>query len=160
MWSALGRWGIRRWTVATAAAIVAVMVIAIPTAMVDSPLFGRQIPTPPWAWPALLVAGILAGLIAATYVRESGPVAGARTRANSVGPAGGVLTFFAVGCPVCNKLVLLALGSAGALQWFAPVQPYLAIAGIALLAWALRARLRGETACPVPGGPADERASA
>jgi hypothetical protein len=51
---------------------------------------------------------------------------------------------------VCNKLALIALGYTGALQWFAPVQPVLAVAGIVLLAYALRRRLAGEIACPVP----------
>src|SRR5699024_7393367 len=59
----------------------------------------------------------------------------------------GVLTFFAVGCPVCNKLVLVALGYAGAISWFAPVQPYLQLIAIGLLLWGLRVRLRGERQC-------------
>ena len=50
---------------------------------------------------------------------------------------GGLVSFFAVGCPVCNKLVLLALGASGAVSWFAPVQPVLAVASVALMAWAL-----------------------
>ncbi|GIM63480.1 hypothetical protein Pve01_80590 [Planomonospora venezuelensis] len=60
-----------------------------------------------------------------------------------------MLTFFAVGSPVCNKLVLLALGSAGAMVWFEPVQPLLQLAALGLLVWALRVRLRGELACAV-----------
>ncbi|MGO0575565.1 hypothetical protein [Ornithinimicrobium panacihumi] len=66
------------------------------------------------------------------------------------GLAGGLLTFFAVGCPVCNKLVLLLLGYAGAMQWFAPVQPVLAVAAVAALGWALHARLKGERECALP----------
>lgn len=66
------------------------------------------------------------------------------------GAVGGFLTYLAVGCPVCNKIALLALGYTGALQWFAPVQPVLAVAGVALLAYALRRRLAGEIACPLP----------
>lgn len=42
----------------------------------------------------------------------------------------GLLTFFAVGCPNYNKLLLLTLGDAGALRRFKPVQPLLALAGI------------------------------
>jgi hypothetical protein len=49
---------------------------------------------------------------------------------------------------------LLLLGYAGALQWFAPVQPYLAVVALVLMAWALRERLAGERACPVPATPA------
>jgi hypothetical protein len=61
-----------------------------------------------------------------------------------------LLTYFAVGCPVCNKLVLLALGSAGAMTLFEPFQPVLQVTAVVLLVWALRGRLRGEVACPAP----------
>lgn len=66
------------------------------------------------------------------------------------GSVGGLLSLFAVGCPVCNKIVLLALGTSGALTWFAPVQPVLAVASIGALGWALRTRWTGARACPVP----------
>jgi hypothetical protein len=62
---------------------------------------------------------------------------------------GGLLGFLAVGCPVCNKLVVVALGTTGALSWFAPIQPVLAVASVVVLAIALRTRLRGQVACPV-----------
>jgi hypothetical protein len=67
------------------------------------------------------------------------------------GALGGVLAYLAVGCPTCNKLALLALGSSGAVSWFAPLQPWLAAAGIAVLGYALRRRLAGAVACPLPG---------
>ena len=96
---------------------------------------------------ALLVAvAVLSGLLAATYVATPRP----ETASSRGGWLGGVLTFFAVGCPVCNKIVLLALGTTGALTWFEPVQPLLQVAAVGLLAWALRRRLRGELSCPLP----------
>lgn len=51
---------------------------------------------------------------------------------------------------MCNKVVLLALGYSGAMRWFAPLQPLLQVAGIAVLAWALVARLRSSLACAPP----------
>ena len=60
------------------------------------------------------------------------------------------MSYFAVGCPVCNKLVVLALGTVGAREWFEPIQPYLAAGSIVLLVVALRARLRSANACPIP----------
>jgi hypothetical protein len=84
-------------------------------------------------------------MLVATYVRQPSGV----DRPARAGGLGGALAFFAVGCPVCNKLVVVALGASGALRWFEPIQPFLAGASIALLAVALRARLRGELACSV-----------
>jgi hypothetical protein len=51
---------------------------------------------------------------------------------------------------VCNKIALIALGYTGAIQYFAPIQPYLAIAGIALLAFSLRMRMNNEYSCSLP----------
>ena len=51
---------------------------------------------------------------------------------------------------MCNKLVLLALGYAGALQFFEPLQPYLAGGSILLLGVALVMRIRRERTCPLP----------
>ena len=50
---------------------------------------------------------------------------------------------------MCNKLVLVALGTTGARRWFEPVQPLLAALSIVLLGAALRGRLRDD-ACRVP----------
>lgn len=141
----LRSWPLRRWVVAAVGGALTVATIAVPTAMIATPVFGRAVPVTPWAWPALLVAGGVSGLLLATYVRTQDPDDGTRA-----GAAGALLTFFAVGCPVCNKVVLVVLGTAGALQWFAPVQPVLAGAAIVLLLWALRTRLRGQAACRVP----------
>ncbi|HYN65844.1 MAG TPA: hypothetical protein VES93_03075 [Ornithinibacter sp.] len=156
MLDALRLWSPRRWVVAAAATVVTALVVAVPTAMVPTPVFGREIPTTWWAWPVLALTSVLSGLLFATYVRERGAAAATTSSIDHRGAVGGLLTFFAVGCPVCNKLALVALGYAGALRWFAPVQPFLAVAGVVLLAWALRARLRGQLACPAPTDQAPE----
>lgn len=154
MTTALASWSRRRWLAALGAAVVTGLVTGVPTALIPTPVFGREVPPTAWSWPVLVVTSVLSGLLFATYVREPGAAgAGAAepaaegTRAAGIG---GLLSFLAVGCPVCNKIALLALGYSGALQWFAPLQPVLALAGVALLAWALRARLRGAVTCPVP----------
>ncbi len=146
-WTALRGFSPRRWAVAVASGTAFALVVAIPTDLVDTPLFGREIPPTWWAWPALLVSSALAGLLVATYVAaplQDTDVAGRG------GWIGGTLTFFAVGCPVCNKLVLIALGSAGAMTWFEPVQPVLQLLAVALLAWALRRRLLDQIGCALP----------
>lgn len=145
-WSSLRWWPAARWLVAVAAAAGFVLVVAVPTDLIDTPVFGREVPPTWWAWPALVVSAVLGGLLVATYVRA--PDLEDRPATRRGGWTGGLLTYFAVGCPVCNKLVLLALGSAGAMTWFEPFQPVLQGAAVLLLLWALRSRLRGELSCP------------
>lgn len=139
----IAAWPLRRWMIALLAGVGFGLVVAIPTDLIDTPYFSREIPPTWWAVPAVVASAVLVGLIAATYV-DSPLAEGEKTRR---GFAGSVLTFFAVGCPVCNKLVLVALGTSGALTWFEPLQPALQLLALALLGWALWARLRGEIRC-------------
>lgn len=143
-----------RWRLAGVIAIVSALAIGLPTDVIPNPVFGRQgTPVEPWAIPVLLITALLSGLLFATYVAV-GDTADAHDseeldRPSRFGSVGGLLSFFAVGCPICNKVVVIALGTSGALTWFAPVQPYLGVVAVGLLAWALRVRLRGEVACVV-----------
>jgi hypothetical protein len=145
--SALGvlrAWTRRHWAFAMLSTLATAVLIAVPTAVLPNPWFWREIPTPGWAYPVLGLVAILSGLVAATYVRAPQGPGGRRAS------AGAILGFFAVGCPVCNKLVLLVLGYTGAMTWFEPVQPFLAVLAVVGLAAALRARLRGAVACLPP----------
>lgn len=128
------------------AAVGFVLVTAVVTAMIDTPWFSRDVPTTSWAWPSLVIAAVLAGALVAVSV--PGQVANERSARRGIW--GGFGMFLAVGCPVCNKIVLLALGSAGAMTWFAPIQPWLGVVSIAVLAWALWRRLSTPAACPLP----------
>lgn len=142
-------WSARRWLVAATATVGTALALGLPTVLIPNPVFGREIPTVWWNYPAWLVTSMLAGLLLATYVAD--PTVDERIDpAGRRGGIGGLLGFLAVGCPVCNKLVLLAVGSSGAMTYFAPLQPLLAAAGIVLLTVALRQRLRGQRSCPLP----------
>jgi hypothetical protein len=136
------------WTASLLIGAVAFVAIAIPTAVIPNPVFGRLVATRWWDPILLAVSSVLLGMVwAARRGADAGPgdaapldpevVQGHRRSA-----VGGLLTFLAVGCPTCNKLVLVALGTSGALTWFAPIQPVLGLAGIVVLAVTLRGRLR------------------
>lgn len=157
--AALAAWPRRNWVVAAAAAVGTFLLIGLPTDVVPNPVFGRPVEVTWWAPWVLAITAVLGGLVAATYVRADDrgrrgaaggtpPVDGVDRPGRLAGVAG-VLGYFAVGCPVCNKLVVVALGTTGALQWFAPIQPILAVASVVALAVALRVRLRGQVACSV-----------
>lgn len=156
---ALRSWTPRQRVAAGLFALAFALLIGVPTVIIPNPVFGREIPVVAWNYPVWIVSSVLAGMLAATYVRpvsgaaapqpaDEGTGADAPSRA---GIAGAMLAWFAVGCPVCNKLALLALGYSGALTWFAPAQPYLAAAALLLTAGALVVRLRGQVCCPAPG---------
>lgn len=137
-------WTARHWSWATTGAVAVAAVTGTVTALIPNPIFTRMVDAPWWAYPTWIASAVLSGLLIATYTR---PTPGHRqSERRSI--AGAALSFLAVGCPTCNKLVILALGTNGALTWFGPAQPVLAIGSLALLGYALRARLRLATSCP------------
>jgi hypothetical protein len=120
----------------------------VPTDLIDTPLFVRMTPPEWWNYPLWVAGAVLVGLLAATYVADPGQSRSGDSQGGKVF-GGGLLSVYAVGCPVCNKLVVLALGASGALTYFGPAQPVLGLLSVGLLLYALRARLAGEASCPV-----------
>ena len=142
----LTRWSSRRWIAAALGTVASALLVGLPTDVIPNPVFGRPVDVTWWSYPVLALTALLGGLLLATYVRDEGQTDDADQPAR-VGGLGGMLSFFAVGCPVCNKVVVIALGTVGARRWFEPIQPLLAIASVVLLVVALRARLRNADAC-------------
>ena len=154
-------WTPRQWSTAAIGTVLTALVIGIPTDVIPNPVFGRPVAVTWWSPLVLGVTAVLAGLLLASYVRDPAPAeltapgglsaggAGAQHDGMRTVGVGGLLAFFAVGCPVCNQVVVLALGTSGALAYFAPVQPLLAVVSMVLLAWALRRRLAGAKACAI-----------
>ena len=172
-------WDRRRIAAAAAAAAGSAVVIGLATVLIPNSLFARDIPPVWWDYPVWILTAVLLGMLIATYVRgpraeggssgrdsasaggssghdsategrSSGPDAASERRSSVLGGVGGVLGWFAVGCPVCNKIALLALGYTGALTYFAPLQPILAAASVILLLVAVIIRLKGQYSCPLP----------
>lgn len=135
----------RRAVLGVGAGLVVALMIGVPTGIIETSWYTRMTPVLWWNYPVWVLSSVLSGALAATYVRDPSvpvpPTEGAKTF------TGTMLSLFAVGCPICNKLVVLALGVSGALSWFAPIQPFLAVASLGLLAYALWARRRTAAAC-------------
>ncbi|MEK8146484.1 hypothetical protein NKH18_50245 [Streptomyces sp. M10(2022)] len=148
---ALRGWQPQQWATAGACALLTAVLVGVPTAVFPSPLFSRSVPVQWWNYPVLAVTAVLAGLVLSTYVRRPAtPRTPESAPGGRLGSLGGLLSFLAVGCPVCNKVVLLLLGTSGALSYWAPLQPLVAIASAVLLAEAAVRRLSVQAACPVP----------
>ena len=150
---ALRGWTPRQHLAAAGFTVAFALLIGVPTVLIPNPVFGREIPVQAWNYPVWIASAVLGGMLAATYVRRARDDAAETAAGGPVdtpsrfGMVGGVLAWFAVGCPVCNKLALLALGYSGALTWFAPAQPFLAAAALLATAGALLVRLRGQISC-------------
>ena len=131
---AIGSFGLRGWLFALAGAAAALVLIGIPSAIIQNSLFVRMTPTRDQDYAIWVATAVLAGLIVGTF----GAAAGSSEKALA---SGGVLSVVAVGCPICNKLVVLLIGTSGALSFFAPLQLYLGLAALVLLAWTLWLRV-------------------
>lgn len=151
-------WTPRQWWAAIAAAGASLVLLGVPTVMIPNSIFSREIPPTAWSYPVWILTSILMGLLVATYVNPVGGksemIEDADTpdmdQGSRFGLAGGALAWFAIGCPVCNKIALLLLGASGAMTWFAPIQPFLAAIALVLTTIALVVRLRGQVSCPIP----------
>lgn len=152
--TALGLFGVRAWLVVIAGAGAAAVLLGVPTDLIDTPLFVRMIPARAQDYALWAGTVALSGLIAGTFALPAPDGGEGKTL------AGGALSYFAVGCPICNKLVVLLLGTSSALTFFAPLQLYLGLGSVVLLAWTLRLRARVAVgACALPPPPqAPERA--
>lgn len=172
---ALSMWSARRWLFAFVFTVLIGFALGVVTVLIPNPYFHRDIPPTPWSYPVWIVTSVLAGMLGATYVahRSSQATFSSSTDSNASstkdpapssvlspqdedtrssvwGMIGTFGAWFAIGCPVCNKLALLALGYSGAITYFAPLQPWLAAASLILLGAGLVMRLSGEIACPIP----------
>ena len=88
------------------------MVIAIPSDLIDNRIFGRPVPPKSIDYVILAITAALIGLTLAIRTPRSDESERQETRTM----LGGFVSFLAVGCPVCNQLVVALVGTSGALR--------------------------------------------
>ncbi|MDH3680936.1 MAG: hypothetical protein OEV40_13415 [Acidimicrobiia bacterium] len=136
------------WPRAVLYAAGAAVLIGVPSDLIDTPIFGRPVETRPIDYVILAITSALIGLVFAIRVPANPALD------DDVRPIwGGFVSFLAVGCPVCNQVVVGLIGTSGALSWWAPVQPVVGLLAIGLVVVALKRRLATYQldACPLPG---------
>lgn len=139
-WRALG--------VGAIAALATALILGVPTDVVPNPWFGREIGVRTFDVVVLVVLSVLSGALVASYVIRPE----ISTSPGGAGLGAGALGWFAIGCPVCNKLIVAMVGASGASGAFASIQPVLGLAAVGLAAAALVLRFRAlrRGTCPVP----------
>ena len=152
------------WAVAWS--VASLLAFGLVAAIIPNPVFARQIAAEPFAIAVWLLSAPLMGLIGATYTvaptatpalaapLTTAPPTTNEPRSTTLSTIAGLGAFLAIGCPVCNKIALLLLGTSGALTIFAPLQPVIGAASLVLLAatlvWRMRMRAQGAV-CVRPG---------
>jgi len=126
-------------------------IIGIPSDVIPNPWFVRQIGVDGFDVFVLVALSLLTGGLAVTYALAAGKTA----TAERAGVGSGIVGFFAISCPVCNKIVIALIGASGASGWFASVQPILGLIAIALASAAVIIRVRAirNGSCPLPPPP-------
>ena len=142
------------WPRAALFGAIAAVLIAVPSDLIDTPVFGRPVAV---RWIDYVILAVTSALIGLIFAIRPEPAAStelvAATERQGTGTVwGGFVSFLAVGCPVCNQAVVALVGVSGALSWWAPVQPFVGLLALALLLYTLRKRLNTYklAACPVP----------
>lgn len=120
--------------VARGLAVAAAMFVALGSvsALWANPLFMRMTPTGGFEIALLLLQSALAGV----YVGIPRVSCGKRTAG-----AGAIIGFLGIACPVCNKVLVLLIGSALLLEYFEPARLYVALTGAVPLAAAVWIKL-------------------
>jgi hypothetical protein len=119
------------------AGIATFLVLAVSTTIIPNPIFPREEAVRTFDYIVLGVVTLLATALGATYAIPKT----CSLQRNTLF-SGGILSFLAISCPVCNVAVVALIGTGGALAWFAPVQPVLGIAAIGMLLFALAMQIR------------------
>lgn len=132
--------------------VAVLLAFGLGTAIIPNPVIGRMLAPEPFAVATWVASAPLAGFTLATYLvpkAGSGPVVelSAGRDGSAAGTIGGLAAFLAIGCPLCNKAALVLLGASGTMSFFAPAQPFIALASLGLLSatllWRLDLRARG-----------------
>lgn len=119
------------------ATLISAVLQAIPTAVISNPVFVRMTPVRAQDYLFLAASSALIGLIFSTFgVRK----AAVSCQSRAVG--GGVLSTLAIGCPICNHVVVALIGISGALTYWAPLQPVVGATAIVILIWTLLKRMQ------------------
>jgi len=148
--------GFRFWGISALYTAGSGLLLGIPTRLIPTPLFSRVVPTSPQDYVIWIVSALLLGPLLSLMTLYPMPTPKATPGKQSIAGTGrafggALLSFFSVGCPVCNKVVVLLLGLGGAMTIFNPLRPFLGLASLVLLGVTLFLRVRVvRYGCPLP----------
>lgn len=111
------------------------LLLGIPTALLPNPIipYIRMTPATPLDYLFLLTTSLLAGAYLVLPAKTSCP--------NKTALGGGALGFLAFSCPICNHILVLALGMSLMSAVVDPLRPLLWLLSIAILSYAIEKKV-------------------
>jgi hypothetical protein len=110
----------------------------ITTALLKTKYYMRMIPNTALDYFFLISSSILLGIYVGVHYYKKNNV----NQCNTIATTGGIGSFFAFACPVCNKLLIFLFGATALMTYFEPYRPALGFASIGLLVGAIYWRLK------------------
>jgi len=121
-----------------------VLLFGIPTALIPTPWFIRMIPARLSDYVFLLVNSGLIGAYIGLHTYEKHE---RNKRGDVMATTGSIANIFAVGCPICNKLLVVLLGASAIMAYIEPMRIWLGILSAGLIAFALWFKIKNIKEC-------------
>jgi len=119
-------------TIGVGAAAGFLLLFGIPTDLLPNPWFVRMIPPTTLDYVFFILSSLLLGIYVAIYLHKRKTAKSCKTTY-----AGGIGSFLAFGCPICNKILVALFGATALMTYFDPYRPLLGIVSIALIGVAI-----------------------
>lgn len=110
----------------------------ITTALLKTKYYMRMISNTALDYFFLISSSILLGIYVGVHYYKKNNI----NKCNTITATGGIGSFFAFACPVCNKLLIFLFGATALMTYFEPYRPVLGFASISLLVGAIYWRLK------------------
>jgi len=133
-----------------AVSLAAMVVFGAPTGLLPNPLFGRMIPSTILDYVFLALTSLLLGAYVALHLYAKAADRKPTTVSAYGGLLGGIMAF---GCPLCNKVFVLAIGTSSILNYIEPYRPILGMISVVVMGAAVYLKAKtslGAAACPIP----------
>ena len=119
------------------------------TSIIKNPFFTRMTPVRFLEYFSLISTSLLLGAYfgLSYYIKANNRVC------NASAATGGVFGFLTFGCSICNKLLVFFLGIAGVLTYFDPIRPFLGIASLGFLGFAVFVKARSISSSRLSNSP-------
>jgi len=118
--------------------VVLFFVLGSVSALIPNPFFVRMVESTSLDWIFLISSSVLLGIYTGIHYYKKTVVNACTTTSY----AGGIGSFLAFGCPICNKLLIILFGTTALMTYFDPYRSILGFGSIVILLVAIFWRIR------------------